>query len=84
MLTRNDNASTNSNQCNNFTHLTHYTHFTHLITSPKRAFTLAEVLITLAIIGIVAAITIPGLVQSYKKTEYSTKLKKLSLISNKL
>ncbi len=73
MLTRNDNASTNSNQCNNFTHLTH---FTHLVTSQKAAFTLAEVLITLAIIGIVAAITIPSLIQSYKKTEYSTKLKK--------
>ncbi len=41
-----------------------------------KAFTLAEVLITLAIIGIVAAITIPGLVQNYKKTEYSSKLKK--------
>ena len=40
------------------------------------AFTLAEVLITLAIIGIVAAITIPSLIQGYKKTEYSSKLKK--------
>lgn len=42
----------------------------------KAAFTLAEVLITLAIIGIVAALTIPELMQSYKKKEYSTKLKK--------
>lgn len=41
-----------------------------------KAFTLAEVLITLAIIGIVAAITIPGLVQNYKRKEYSTRLKK--------
>lgn len=31
------------------------------------AFTLAEVLITLGIIGVVAAMTIPNLVQSYKK-----------------
>ena len=41
-----------------------------------KAFTLAEVLITLAIIGIVAAITIPQLIQNYKKIEYSSKLKK--------
>ena len=33
----------------------------------KSAFTLAEVLITLAIIGVVAAMTIPTLVQNYKK-----------------
>lgn len=42
----------------------------------KNAFTLAEVLITLAIIGVVAALTIPSLIQGYKKTEYSSKLKK--------
>ena len=41
-----------------------------------KAFTLAEVLITLAIIGVVAALTVPALMQSYKKKEYSTKLKK--------
>ncbi len=59
---------------NHFTHLTHSTHFTHLRKRP--AFTLAEVLITLAVIGIVAAMTIPTMVQNYKKREYSTKLKK--------
>ncbi len=32
----------------------------------KKAFTLAEVLITLGIIGVVAAITIPGLLNNYK------------------
>ena len=42
----------------------------------RQGFTLAEVLITLAIIGIVAAMTIPTLISSYKKKEYSTKLKK--------
>ncbi len=42
----------------------------------KIAFTLAEVLITLGIIGVVAALTIPTLVQNYKKKEYSTRLKK--------
>ncbi len=40
------------------------------------AFTLAEVLITLAIIGIVAALTIPTVVKNYQKTEALTKLKK--------
>ena len=47
-------------------------------TAPYRkfGFTLAEVLITLGVIGIVAAMTIPNLVQSYKKREYSTRLKK--------
>lgn len=33
----------------------------------KKGFTLAEVLITLAIIGVVAAMTIPTLIQNYKK-----------------
>jgi len=40
----------------------------------RAAFTLAEVLITLAIIGVVAAMTIPTLVQSYKKQVIETKL----------
>ncbi len=40
------------------------------------AFTLAEVLITLAIIGVVAALTIPNVVQNYKKHVYSARLKK--------
>jgi prepilin-type N-terminal cleavage/methylation domain-containing protein len=39
-------------------------------------FTLAEVLITLTIIGVVAALTIPGLVASYQKKVITTKLKK--------
>lgn len=42
----------------------------------KNAFTLAEVLITLAIIGIVAALTIPNLIQSYKKLVVETRLAK--------
>lgn len=40
------------------------------------AFTLAEVLITLTIIGVVAAITIPILINSYQKTQYITGMKK--------
>lgn len=39
-------------------------------------FTLAEVLITLGIIGVVAAMTIPTLVQSYKERATVTKVKK--------
>ena len=38
----------------------------------KAAFTLAEVLITLAIIGIVAALTIPTLVQNYQTKAWDT------------
>lgn len=40
------------------------------------AFTLAEVLITLGIIGIVAAITIPTLINNSQKAQYVTSLKK--------
>ena len=38
----------------------------------KAAFTLAEVLITLAIIGVVAAITIPSLVKNYNEKAWGT------------
>lgn len=43
----------------------------------KEAFTLAEVLITLGIIGVVAALTIPTLIQNYKKREIETSLQKI-------
>lgn len=42
----------------------------------KFAFTLAEVLITLGIIGVVAAMTIPSLIQSYKEKQTVVALKK--------
>ena len=42
----------------------------------RSAFTLAEVLITLGIIGVVAALTLPMLIQNYKKTETVSRLKK--------
>lgn len=42
-----------------------------------KAFTLAEVLITLTIIGVVAAITIPVVVQKIEKQENVAKLKKI-------
>lgn len=45
-------------------------------------FTLAEVLITLGIIGIVAALTIPALIGNYQKKETVNKLKKTYSIFN--
>ena len=42
----------------------------------KWGFTLAEVLITLGIIGVVAALTIPQVVQNYQKQATATALKK--------
>ena len=41
------------------------------------AFTLAEVLITLVVIGVIAAITVPMLMTSYKKQETVSRLKKV-------
>lgn len=52
------------------------THVTKLPVFPKAGFTLAEVLITLGIIGVVAAITIPVLVTNYQERQVVTKLKK--------
>ena len=48
----------------------------------KCAFTLAEVLITLGIIGVVAAITIPSLVTNYQKHVVETKLAKFNSTMN--
>lgn len=42
----------------------------------KFAFTLAEVLLVLAIIGIVAALTLPTLISNYQKQQYVISLKK--------
>ncbi len=44
--------------------------------SRKFGFTLAEVLITLGIIGVVAAMTMPSLIQKYQERETVVKLKK--------
>ena len=48
------------------------------------AFTLAEVLITLGIIGIVAALTIPNLIASYQKKQTVVKLKKVYAVLNQI
>ncbi len=42
----------------------------------RKAFTLAEVLITLAIIGVVAALTIPTVIRNYQERETVSALKK--------
>ena len=57
------------------------------ITHPHRlkAFTLSEVLITLVIIGVIAAITVPNIIQSTNKQETLSRLEKAySAISNGL
>lgn len=48
----------------------------------KTAFTLAEVLITLGIIGIVAALTMPMLIQNYNKKITEVRLKKFYSVMN--
>lgn len=48
----------------------------NLVFCKKAAFTLAEVLITLAIIGVVAAMTIPTLITNYQEKVTVTRLKK--------
>ena len=60
-------------------HAIHFTHDTH---SKKAAFTLAEVLIALGIIGVVAAMTIPTLIQKTTNLIVETKLKKIYSVMN--
>lgn len=59
-----------------------FSRFTSHHSLKKTAFTLAEVLITLGIIGVVAAMTMPSLIQNYQEKATVTKLKKCySLVS---
>lgn len=48
----------------------------------KRGFTLAEVLITLGIIGVVAALTLPALVANYRKNITVTRMQKFYSVMN--
>ncbi len=48
----------------------------HLSRGGVLAFTLAEVLITLGIIGVVASITLPALINNFKNQQYVNQLKK--------
>lgn len=57
-------------------------YFLRIENRKQAAFTLAEVLITLAIIGVVAALTIPSLVNKYKERQRITQLKKTYAVLN--
>ena len=48
----------------------------------KNGFTLAEVLITLGVIGVVSALTLPTLIKNYQKKETVTKLQKAISVLN--
>ena len=78
-LTKKFNPLTKREGCdsvisNNFSD-TVFSRFTsHFSLNRKAAFTLAEVLITLGIIGIVAAMTMPTLISKHEKKVYGTKL----------
>lgn len=52
------------------------------IMSKKAAFTLAEVLITLAVIGIIAALSLPSVVANTQQHEFKTGLKKAVSVLN--
>lgn len=71
-----NNSATNSEKDNkNIKNLLLYSLGSSLFPKKKLAFTLAEVLITLGIIGIVAAMTIPTLINKKQKAEIETQLK---------
>ena len=62
-----------------------FSRFTSHFSRKRTAFTLAEVLITLGIIGIVAALTLPSLIHNYKIKQLKTAfLKSSSVIQNAL
>jgi type II secretory pathway pseudopilin PulG len=49
----------------------------------KKALTMGELLVTMAIIGVIAILVLPGLIKDYQKKLFSTKLKKsVELIDN--
>ena len=83
-LTREDLCYSKVVRDNNF-NLTETVHspFTTHNSLKKSAFTLAEVLITLGIIGVVAALTLPTIISNYKKQVTVSKLQKTySTINN--
>ena len=61
---------------NNFTDKV-FSRFTSHFSLRKAAFTLAEVLVTLGIIGVVSAMTVPTLMQNYQRQSYVTQLHKV-------
>ncbi len=69
-------------QKNAFTLAEGATHVAWSNNQRKIAFTLAEVLITLGIIGVVAAMTMPALIQNHRNTVVETRLKKFYSVIN--
>ena len=67
---------------NTFTLAEGATHVAHFDNVRRAAFTLAEVLITLGIIGVVAALTMPALIQNYTNSVAEARLKKFYSIMN--
>ena len=61
---------------NNFTDMV-FSRFTSHFSLKSAAFTLAEVLVTLGIIGVVSAMTVPTLMQNYQRQSYVTQLHKV-------
>ena len=59
-----------------------YSRFTSHFSQKSAAFTLAEVLITLGIIGVVAAMTMPSLMQNYKRQQATARIKKFVSVIN--
>ena len=55
-------------------HIRNFAFIKNSINSSSAAFTLAEILITLGIIGIIAALTIPNLIYEYRKKSLETGL----------
>ena len=52
-------------------------HYCNEVLNMKKAFTLAEVLVTLGIIGVVSAMTVPSLMQNHQRKTYVTQLHKV-------
>ena len=61
-----------------------FSRFTSHFSHKRVAFTLAEVLITLGIIGVVSALTIPNVIQHYKKQEVVARLKSAESIFSQM
>ena len=55
-----------------------FSRFTSLFSHKRTAFTLAEVLITLGIIGIVASLTLPSVINNYKRKQLEVAFKRSS------
>lgn len=63
-------------KCSLLADVSSYSELADCAVRTKTAFTLAEVLITLGVIGVVAAMTLPSLIENHKKKETVVQLKK--------